>query len=155
MPTDNVISYDTITVEDVRRALQLVVFEAPSRVERPEPACEWSKLCGTFCRFPRYHRDGRPNGLVAHVLVQLGYPISLLKNMDMQYELGEVLHPGVKIARCRDKALRRIDPGGISLLAYVQDHQKSGMSWSQIDVEVSRPRRLLPLTDSRRRPWLY
>jgi hypothetical protein len=146
---------DLITVDDIHNAMNLVVFEDPERIEGPMPVCDWPKLCGSSCRFPRYHRHGEPFGLVGEILVQLGYPVSLLKNMDMEYELGEVLHPGVKIARCRNQALRRIDRRGIGLLTFLQDHQQCGRTWSWISVQAFRPRHMVPFLDVRRRPWLY
>ena len=145
-----------IDVDAVHQALNLVTFYHGDTVEDAEPACEWPRLCDQqYCRFPRYCRNGEPTGLVGHVLVELGYPLALLQDLDREYELGEVLHPGVKIGRSRNAALRRIDRRGVALLAYLQDHQKVGWSWSDIALQAFRPRWMIQRLDRRRRPWLY
>lgn len=146
----------TISVDQVHEALNLVTYHDGDVVEGPEPVCEWSSLCGSrFCRFPRYFAAGGPSGLVANVLVELGYPHGLLKALDCEYEVGEVLHPRVKIGRSRNSALARIDRRGVALLAYMQDHQKVGWSWSDIAYHAFRPRWTITRLDARRRPWLY
>ncbi len=146
-----------ITVPMIRNALNLVCFHAPDQVEEPEPACDWSaKLCPRDqCLFPRYFRDGQANGLTAQVLLGLGYPVELLKDLDREYEMGEVLHPGVKIGRSRNAALGRIVPAGMALLSFLQENQKTGLSWGEIATLAFRPRALLvpKIVDSRRRPW--
>lgn len=146
----------TITAALVVQAMHLVVLESGDFVEAPEPVCAWPKLCGEqFCRFPRYFRAGRPCGLVAHVLLELGYPRDLLKALDAEYEIGEILHPGVKIARSRNNALYRIEAPGRQLLGFLQERQKLGQSWLDISVDAVRPRRMIRYLDARRRPWLY
>lgn len=146
-----------ITVDMVHNALNLWTLPPMGyTVEGPEPACDWPRLCHeNFCRFPRYLRDGEPNGLVACLLIELGYPLDLLKDLDVEYELGEVLHPGVKIGRSRNPALTRIDRPALKLLAYLQDAQKIGWSWSDIAAYAFRPRWMIARLDKRRRPWLY
>lgn len=145
-----------IDLDMVHNALNLVTFEQGGHVEPPEGVCDWPKLCGPQgCRFPRYSRAGQPLGLVSHVLVQLGYPVELLKELDHEHEMGEVLHPGVKIGSSRNLALLRIDNRGMALLTFLQDHQKVGKSWQELAVEAFRPRKLIRRLDSRRRPWLY
>lgn len=145
-----------ISVDQVHAAINLVTYHHGATVERPEPVCEWSKLCGRqFCRFPRYFASGVPTGMVAHVLLDLGYPVDLLKALDCEYEVGEVLHPRVKIGRSRNPALARIDRRGVALLAYLQEHSKVGWSWSEISVQAFRPRWTITRLDARRRPWLY
>lgn len=144
-----------ITVDQVHEALNLVTFHLGDTVEELEPRCEWFKLCGErYCRFPRYYNNG-PHGLVANTLVELGYPQDLLKQLDWEYEISEVLHPRVKIGRSRNPALARLDRRGIALLAYCQDHQKVGWSWSDIVERAFRPRWTIARLDARRRPWLY
>lgn len=144
-----------ITVDKIQEALNLVCYHDGETVEGPEPQCEWVKLCGPACRFPRYCTGRGPTGLTAAVLVELGYPIDLLKSLDCEYEVSEVLHPGVKIGRSRNQALARIVPPGMKLLSFVQDHQKVGWSWNQIVLAAFRPRRTVKYLDGRRRPWLY
>lgn len=145
----------TITKDQVMTALNLVSWNH-DQVEDPEPVCEWPRLCGDQgCRFPRYQRDGEPTGLIAHILLELGYPKDLLKALDTEYEVGEVLHPGVKIGRSRNAALARLDSSGMDLLVFLQERQKSGRSWSDLGVLAVRPRRTLKVLDRRGRSWLY
>lgn len=145
-----------IKAADVIEAMHLVVLDSGEFVEAPEPVCDWRKLCGDqFCRFPRYFRNGHPAGLVSHVLLELGYPRDLLKQLDTEYEIGEVLHPGVKIIRSRNAALLRVEPSGRKLLGFLQEHQKTGLSWLDISVRAVRPKRMIRYLDARRRPWLY
>lgn len=145
-----------ITMDMVHNALNLVTYENPNVVEAPGPVCDWPKLCGEVgCRFPRYSRAGSPSGLVSAVLVALGYPVEVLKELDHEHEMGELLHPGVKISRSRNLALLRIDNRGMALLTFLQDHQKVGKSWQELAVDAFRPRRTLRRLDARRRPWLY
>lgn len=147
----------TITADMVKNALGLVTYHHGEVVERAEPVCEWPKLCGdTGCRFPRYQRGGGPVGLTAHVLTELGYPLDVLKELDHEYEVGEVMHPGVKIARSRNAALARIDNRGMALLAFLQDNQKTARPWQAIAAAAYRPvYRFIPVLNARRRPWLY
>ncbi len=145
-----------ITVGAVKNALNLVTYHEPTHIEDPEPVCEWPRLCAEdYCRFPRYHRAGQPVGLVANVLIQVGLPIEVLKELDREYEIGEVLHPGVKIGRSRNAALSRIDRRGVALLSYLQDNQKVGWTWGEIGLQAFRPRWMIKRLDARRRPWLY
>jgi hypothetical protein len=144
-----------IEVEALREAINLLCFHEGDTVEAPEPVCDWPSLCGQEgCKFPRYFRSG-PAGLTAEVLLEVGLPVDVLLAMDREYELGEVLHPGVKIARSRNAALARLDKQGVALLSFVQDHQKLGWSWNDIAVAAFRPRRMIRMLDARRRPWLY
>lgn len=146
-----------ISVDMIHNALNLITYHDPDHIEEPEPACEWAgKLCTEeYCLFPRYFRDGKPAGLVANILIGLSYPTELLKELDREYELGEVLHPGVKIGRSRNAALSRIDRRGVALLSYLQSNQKCGWTWGEIGVHAFRPRWMIKKLDSRRRPWLY
>ncbi len=143
-------------METVQAALAMVTFEHPDMIETIEPSCRWPRLCGdSGCTFPRYYRNGHPNGLVAHVLAGLGYPHELLKALDCEYEIGEVLHPGVRITNARNVALTRMDDRGRALLGFCQAQQRLGFSWRRIAHEAFRPRRMVQLLDARRRPWLY
>lgn len=156
MSEDTLLVRRQITLADVKQALLLVTYRLGECVEAPEPPCSWLGLCGPQgCRFPRYYRGAEPCGLVAHILIELGFPRDLLKALDAEYEVGEVLHPGVKIGRSRNAALGRIDKPGIQLLAFLQGQQKEGKSWNAIAAEAFRPRRMIPYLDARRRPWLY
>jgi hypothetical protein len=145
-----------ITTAMVQEALHLVVFDSPLTVQSAEPPCAWPRLCGErSCQFPRYFRDGAPAGLVARILLQLGYSTELLKDLDREHEVGEVVHPGVKIDRSRNAALRRIDDDGVKLLGFLQERQSGGLSWSALTVAALGPRPLLAFMDRRRRPWRY
>ena len=145
-----------ITVDLVHQALNQVVARHGATVETPEPACEWPQLCDQkFCRFPRYFRDGSETGLIAHVLLRLGLPVQLLRDLECEYELGEVMHPGVKIGRSRNPVLGRFDNRSMALLQYLQDHQKTGWSWRKIADRAFDVRWMIRRLDARRRPWLY
>lgn len=147
----------TITVDMIREAVNLVVFtQGPTTVEAPEPPCDFPKLCGPkHCRFPRYARHGEPVGLVGKTLLQLGYPSKLLLDLDREHELGEVIHPGVKIGNSRNAALARIGPKGMDLLIWLQEQQKSGRTWGDLTMTAFGPKRLLRGRDRKRRPWRY
>lgn len=145
-----------ITVDRIHQALDVATARLGETVEPPEPRCDYIRLCGNqFCRFPRYYYGAEPTGLTAHVLIELGYPVDLLKALDCEYEIGEVLHPGVKIGRSRNPALARIVKPGMALLVYIQEHQKCGWSWEDIAHHAFRPRWSVKYLDCRRRPWLY
>lgn len=144
--------------DDVRTALNLVVFQQGHRtVERQERDCGW-EVCDDngekICYFPRYSRNGAPVGLTAKILIQLGYPVQLLLDLDREYEMGEILHPGVKIGRSRNQALARIEPAGKALLTFVQERQKL-MSWGAVSVGAFESSWAPRAVDRRRRPWLY
>lgn len=144
-----------IHVDRLREAVNVVCLHDGGTVEAPEPVCDYAALCGQEgCKFPRYFRCG-PTGLVAQVLLEVGFPADLLRAMDREYEVGEVLHPGVKIGRSRNAALARLDKQGVALLSFIQDHSKIGWSWNDIAVAAFRPRRMIRMLDARRRPWLY
>jgi hypothetical protein len=146
----------SIGKDQLKHAVDLVCFHHGETVEAREPVCEWPNLCDqNFCRFPRYTRNGEPVGLIAHVLVQLGLPMRLLKELDTEYEIGEVLHPGVKIYRSRNPMLERFDFSALRLLVFMQEHQKIGWSWNDIVDAAFRPARMTRFLDKRRRPWLY
>lgn len=153
---DRTLVRQPISVDALHEALNLVCYHDGDMVESPEPACDWPKLCGDqACKFPRYYRSSHPVGLTARALIEVGYPVDLLKDLDCEYEIGEVLHPGVKIGGSRNAALRRLDNRGVALLSYVQEHSKTGWSWNEIVTAAFRPRRTIKRLDARRRPWLY
>lgn len=147
----------TITATDVRNALNLVVFHVgPGTVEAEDPACPYEVCKGErTCLFPRYSRNGVPVGLTARVLMQLGYPLQLLLDLDREHEMGDIFHPGVKIGRSSNAALRRITAAGLSLLSFIQEHQKLGISWGDICLLAFEPRWRPRILDSRKRPWVY
>lgn len=157
MKYDELTDLRVIPVTRVRTAIDLVVFAGgPGTVEAPEPPCEFTKLCSAqFCRFPRYSRNGAPTGLIGRILLQLGYPQQLLSDLDREHEIGEVMHPGVKIRRSRNAALCRIDERGMALLGYLQENQKVGISWGDLSALALGASWAPKLIDRRKRPWLY
>lgn len=154
---DELVSDRALTVQHIKAAWDnLLLREGEDIVEAPEAVCDYPRLCGPEgCRFPRYARGGEPSGLVAKLLIQLGYPVQLLLDLDREYEMSEVLHPGVKIWRSRNAALSRIDERGMALLTYIQDRQKIGKSWGELRRSAFAGRKLLRRRDERRRPWCY
>lgn len=155
MPDDVQTESDFLVLATVRDALNVVVYEGSGRVDPSEPACDWIALCGVqACKFPRYFR-GEPTGLIAHTLIQLGFDTHLLKDLDCEYEVGEVMHPGVKIHNSRNIELLRVEPRAISLLGWIQKRRHSGMTWGELSCAAFTPYRLLAPIDRKRRPWLY
>lgn len=155
MPDDVLTQNGAISVDKVCQALNRVIFETPQRQEVPPAQCAWPRLCGKgSCRFPRYF-DTEPRGVVGKTLIRLGFPSTVLKELDTEYKVGEVLHPGVEIDRSRNQALTRIDPRGIALLAWFQDQAKHRLTWSQLHVRAFKPRKGLKYFDRKARPWLY
>lgn len=144
-----------IGVPQIRAALDTAVHSDPHHIEFPPPICDWPRLCGPTCRFPRYLHHGQAHGLTATVLIHLGYNSDLLKALDCEYEIGELIHPGVKIHHSRHKALTRIHPDGLQLLAYLQNRQHTRHTWTRISAQALRRNRLLPFLDVRKRPWLH
>ena len=155
MPDGLLTKPDAISVDRVCQAVNRVVFDKPAQVEAPAQHCAFPRLCGkTRCRFPRYF-DGEPVGVVANTLIRLGFSSTLLKDLDCEYEMGELIHPGVKIGNSRNQALARIDPKGMALLAWLQAQGKHRLTLSQLHVQAFRPRKGMRYFDRRRRPWLY
>lgn len=155
MPDDLLTKPGAISVDMVCRAVQAVAFKTPARIEAPYFHCVYPRLCGkASCRFPRYY-DGEAQGIVACTLLKLGLPVSLLKDLDTEYEVGEVLHPGVKIANSRNAALTRIDPKGMALLAWLQEQGKHRVHWHRLHLRAFTPRKGMKWTDKKKRPWLY
>lgn len=155
MPDKVLVKPGAICVDTVVKAVGRVVFESPARIEAFSPPCGWPKMCGRkSCRFPRYFH-GAPYGVVGNTLIKLGFPSTLLKDLDTEYQLGEVLHPGVKISRSRNEALGRIDDKGVALLTWLQSQAKHELTWAQLHVKAFRPRKGLRVFDRKDRPWLY
>lgn len=155
MPGELLTKPGEINVEMVAQAVGRVAFSSPVCVEKYAAACAWPRLCGKqFCTYPRYF-DGAPQGIVARTLIELGYPVAMLKDLDTEYRVGEVLHPGVEIDKSRNQALTRIDAKGMALLAWFHTQAKHQLIFSQLHVKAFRPRRGLRLLDRRDRPWLY
>jgi hypothetical protein len=137
----------TITVADIKTALDHIVAEAPDRTDRRiEDHLN-----------PRYLDHGQPTCLVALLLIALGYRTALLRDLDREHSVGHVAATGVRIAESRHPALKRLDPKARTLLQFLQTRQDRGMCWDYIAEQAFKPRHLwtLPSTDRRARPWLY
>lgn len=135
-----------IDVDQVRTAMNEVVFTAPGHVDR--------RAENTLPA--RYVEHGEPVCLVAKILMKLGYSIGVLKELDREYPMGEIVHAGVLIGSSRHPALRKIQPEAIALLQFLQDRQDRGWTWSQIALKAFEPKGLmLAKFDQRNRPWLY
>lgn len=147
----------SISAHMVQTAISVIVsHHGASTVEAPAPACDWPRLCAPQpCRYPRYSRDGRPCGLVARVLIQLGYPQHLLEDLDREHSVGDVLHPGVVLIESRNAALSRIEASAMALLGFLQARQYQGHSWGHLCTLAFGPRWGFTFRDRRRRPWLY
>jgi len=133
-----------ITVTAVTETLRVVVAEHPGRADRR----------ATDGLPARYIDAGKPNCLVAMVLVRLGYSAGILKALDQEHPTGELTQPGVRVAESRHPALRKIDPVARRLLQYVQDAQDQGRRWDAILTDSCTPSRWFPARDRTRKPWL-
>ncbi len=135
-----------ITVSVVREALRAVVAEHPGRADRRAvdglPA--------------RYVDKDEPSCLVAKVLAKLGFSLGVLRALDQEHPVGELLQPGVKVAESRHPALRKIDPLARQLLQYIQDCQDRGDRWARIvDTALTPSAWTHRRWEQRRKPWLF
>lgn len=146
-----------ITLVMVHTAINVVIFErGPATLQSPEPLCLWPKICGPQgCRYPHYSHAGQPAGLIAQVLIQLGYPNQLLLDLDREHGVGDLLHPGVKLAQSRNAALLRIEPVAMALLDYLQQSRNGGKTWGRLSAAAFGRTWAPTILDRRRRPWLY
>ena len=103
----------------------------------------------------RYLDQGKPNCLVAEILIELGFPTTLLRDLDRERPVGALHRDGVDIAESRHPALRRIDPVALQLLQYCQRMQDRGFIWMYIAEDAFK---ISGWTTTkwqlRRRPWL-
>lgn len=138
----------TIHCDDVKQALLAVVETNPYRVD-PRTVDEIR---------PRYlGHDGKPNSLVAHILLRLGLDENVLRQLDYEFPLGELLSSGVRISESRNPALARFEDKALALLDYLQDCQDGGLPWADCYLDAyAKPSRLIPVKYVReRRPWLF
>ncbi len=133
-----------ITVAAVRQALLEVVREHPGA--RTPRAVDGQPV--------RYVEHDEPHGLVALVMTRLGFSTGVLKALDQEHPLGELLECGVRVAESRHPALRKLDPRARQLLGFVQGGQDAGLAWERILADAFSPRRWFPGRDRLRRPWL-
>lgn len=131
-----------ITVAKVVEVLEQVAAEEPHRVD---PSAEAGLM-------PRYLNQGRPNCLVAQVLSRLGFSRAVLRALDREYPVGELVHAGAEIAHSRNPALRRLDPAGRALLQFIQERQ--GLAWGRVTRDALTPSRWFARPARSRRPWL-
>lgn len=136
-----------IHVSDIRAALEEIVAANP---EHADPRVEDDLP-------PRYVAQGKPTCLVAMVLMKLGFSIGVLKALDAEPRIGDVINPGgARIAESRHPALRRIDPIALRLLCHIQDQQDRGCRWKQIVTSAfQRHRHFGAYWDRRQKPWLF
>jgi hypothetical protein len=138
-------SMKTISVDEVSRELKAVALADPEHVD---PTADEEHLV------PQYVHHGRPNCLVARVLVRLGYSTDLLRDLDRERPVGELLHSGVRVSESRHPGLRRIDPVALKLLQYCQDQQDRGQRWGAIVADAFTLSRWFAWRDRARKPWL-
>ncbi len=135
-----------ITVTQVRDLLEIIASSEPGRVDRRRDEDPPSL---------RYTRDGRPHGLVARVLAELGFGMAILDALDAEHPLGDLFNVGAPVATSRHPALRKLDPHARALLAFCQERQDSGATWSRILLAATRKPRWWSFgADHRNRPWL-
>lgn len=146
MSVDTAVAF--ITADDMKTVLHELADNEPDRVD----PCTVDEVR------PRYlGLDGQPNSLVAHVLLKLGLDTTVLRQMDHEFPLGELLSSGVRISESRHPALSVIDSVALRLLDYLQDCQDCALTWSQaLDDAYAKVPRLIPQRFVRdRRPWMF
>lgn len=134
-----------ITVDDVKTALETVALTDPDHIDRR--AAEGLPA--------RYIDRGKPDCLVARSLAKLGFSTGVLKALDQEHPVGEILHAGVRVEESRHPALRKIDPLALRLLQYVQDQQDNGQRWGRIVADAFSTSVWRTPFDHRRKPWLF
>ncbi|QIZ37829.1 hypothetical protein [Saccharopolyspora sp. ASAGF58] len=112
---------DKIGLDRARGELRAIAAESPERVD---------PRIGRGLA-PRYVENGQPACLVAEVLAWLGWSIEQLKQLDREgpRDSGRS-QGGVRLAKSRHKALRCIEPQGLTALAAVQDQQDRCGWWN-------------------------
>lgn len=135
-----------ITVNAVKEVLEDIVANNP---DRADPRVEEGMHA-------RYVHHGRPNCLVAHTLTRLGFSMSVLRALDREHGVGNVVDAGVPLIESRHPALRRIDPLALRLLDFVQARQDDGERWASVVRDAfHRHRYFGEYWDRKRKPWLF
>lgn len=138
-----------ISAAEVKEVLFAVVQTDPERVDPRTTADEVR---------PRYlDADGDPDSLVAHVLMEIGFDMIFLRQLDAEFPLGHIFDSGVRIDESRHPALAEFEPAALKLLAYLQDLQDGGLPWMDCYLDAfAKPNRLVPTKYVReRRPWMF
>lgn len=138
-----------ITADEVKEVLRAVVESDPERVDPRTTADEIR---------PRYlDADGEPGSLVAHLLIEIGFDLTFLRQLDHEFPLGHIFDSGVRIDESRHPALAEFEPAALKLLAYLQDLQDGGLPWMDCYLDAfAKPNRLVPAKYVReRRPWMF
>lgn len=131
----------SITVTDVAGVLTELASTAP---EHADPPAEHAPA--------RYLVAGKPNCLVAKVMARLGFSTTVLRALDREHAIGNVIHPGVRLSESRHPALRALDARTLALLQHIQDCQDAGQRWGAIARKAFSPAPwFLP---ERSKPWL-
>ncbi len=137
-----------ICCDEVKEVLLAVVQTDPNR-EDPRTVDEVR---------PRYlGLDGAPNSLVAYVLLKLGLDETVLRQLDHEFPIGELLSSGVRISESRNPAVAAFEDDALKLLDYLQDCQDGGLPWMDCYLDAyAKPSRFIPTRYVReRRPWLF
>lgn len=107
---------------------------------------------------PRYVEHGEPCCLVAHLLLQVGVPVHVLKALDLEAGTGSATP---KLRESRHPFWGRFEPAARSLLDFLQFVQDYGRPWGEVAREALEPRRLDDWRGGRwdqlnpgGRPWL-
>lgn len=106
---------------------------------------------------PRYWADDKPNCLVGNILMGLGFESVVLKQLDAEFPLGELLSSGIRISESRNPALLGFDNKTMDLLSFLQDGQDQGYTWSQCHegAFAAKSWYVPEALDRKQRPWLY
>ncbi len=134
-----------VSVAEVRAVLEEIAALVPERRDRRAGALP-----------PRYVDQGQPNCLVALVLTRFGITLGVLRQLDREHPVGDIVHAGVRVAESRHPALKRFAPAAIDLLDHVQRQQDYGVAWGRIvGVCFTRTRFAPDWYERRRKPWLF
>lgn len=145
MTTDTKVKLYTST--DIHEVLIDIVIEDPDHVDPRTP----SEVR------PRYMGETAPNCLVGNVLAALGFGVDVLRELDAEFPLGELLSSGIRIGESTNPALQRFELDALALLVFLQDGQDAGLTWFQCLAHAfAKPSRFIPAKYVKeRRPWLF
>lgn len=102
----------------------------------------------------RYVVNGAPNCLIAVALSELGCSINVLKALDRETRTDcDKKNGGIQLLASRNPWLLRIQPEARALLASVQRHQDTGMTWPKALAATTAPS--ISWLDQRTYGWAY